>query len=117
MYLAFRDMITHVSHAVVISHDTALMKILVILPLSLLATIAITESVFKQPSASEPQGTQLSHDPESTLKLGKATRTGKSVNILLESALTEAFVQEGVNVNIDCLSWLRNFPGGQIALP
>lgn len=77
----------------------------------LAAGIAASQSVFRQLSASEWEEIELRHDPE---LLTTAARTGESVNIVLNASLIGALVQEGVNVNIDCLPWLQDYPGGTI---
>lgn len=50
-------------------------------------------------------------DPE---LLAIAARTGDSHIIRLSAASQSAVAQEGVSLNIDCLPWLRRFPGGSI---
>ena len=83
----------------------------VFLLLALLATTVAAQSGFKLLSALELEEIELRHDP--TL-LDVAAKPSETVNITLESSLAGAFVQERVDVNIDCFPWLTNFPGGQI---
>ena len=73
----------------------------------LLSLLAATATFFQQLDASELRKTQL---PQTNTRY----RAGETVNIVLESAWTVVFVQQGVNIDIDCLPWLRNFPGGQV---
>ena len=54
---------------------------------------------------------ELLSDPE---MLAVAARTGEVHIIELTGASQSAVAQEGVNLNIDCLPWLRRFPGGSI---
>ena len=50
-------------------------------------------------------------DPE---KLQVAARTGETHLIRLTNDSQSAVAQEGVNLNIDCLPFLEQFPGGSI---
>ena len=81
--------------------------------LALLLATATAQSNFKQLSARELAEFELRHEPR-TLEV--AAKTAETVVIHLESTLSGAFVQEGVNVNMDCLPWLQNliYPGGNI---
>ena len=83
----------------------------VLLLVALLAATATAQSVFEKISARELRELELRHSPE---LLEKVARTAESIVIVLDSSLAGAFVQEGVNANIDCFPWLSNFPGGQI---
>lgn len=53
----------------------------------------------------------LMQDPQ---LLQLAAMANERVFIELNGLEQGAFVQEGVNTNIDCLPWLRRFPGGSI---
>lgn len=87
------------------------MKVLLLLALLAGSVTAQDDSNFRQLSARELREFELRHNPD---LLEFVARTAETVNIILDSALSGAFVQEGVNANIDCLPWLRNFGGGQI---
>ena len=66
---------------------------------------------FRLFSGADERELELLSDPE---LLEIAAKTNDVVNIRLTGASQSGVAQEGVNVNIDCLPWLRRFPGGSI---
>ena len=60
----------------------------------------------------EDEGNLTDLSPEKRLMF--AAKTGESHVARMSRRSQTAFVQEGVNLNIDCLLWFDQFPGGSI---
>ena len=69
------------------------------------------ERMFKQLSAAELRELDISQNPG---LLDLAARTGERVVIDITGPEQGGVVQDGVNVVLNCSSWLSNFPGGTI---
>jgi len=91
-------------------------KLLFVLVLAL--GLGVERSYSQQPSnfrlltGSESRELELEQNPE---LLDVLARTGERVLINITGEESTAILQEGVNALIDCLPFLRRFPGGQIS--
>ena len=91
-------------------------KLLFVLVLAL--GLGVERSYSQQPSnfrlltGSESRELELGQNPELRDILA---RTGERVLINITGEESTAILQEGVNALIDCLPFLRRFPGGQIS--
>lgn len=72
----------------------------------------LEESVFRQLSAQDLQNISLMQSIE---LLDYAARTGENVTVEITAPVQGAIIQENVNITLDCLPWLRNFPGGVVS--
>ena len=79
--------------------------------LSAVTAQPLEESVFRQLTAAELREIELRQNP---VLLDVAARTGEMVLINITEPSQGGVVQDGVNVVMDCLPWLSNFPGGTI---
>ena len=79
--------------------------------LSFANTQPLDESAFKQLSAAELHELDIT---QNTGLLDLAARTGERVVIDITGPEQGGVVQDGVNVVLNCSSWLSNFPGGTI---
>ena len=79
--------------------------------LSVATAQPLPESVFKQLSAQELRVLELAQNPK---LLELAARTGERVVVNIAGPSQGSVVQDGVNVVLNCLPWLMNFPGGSI---
>ena len=79
--------------------------------LSAVTAQPLEESVFRQLTAAELREIELRQNPA---LLDVAARTGEMVFISIIGPSQGGVVQDGVNVVMDCLPWLSNFPGGTI---
>ena len=89
-------------------------KLLLVLVLALGAerTYSQQPSNFRLLTGSESRELELGQNPELREVLA---RTGERVLINITGEESTAILQEGVNALIDCLPFLRRFPGGQIS--
>ena len=71
----------------------------------------LDESAFKQLSSAELRELDITQNPG---LLDLAARTGERVVIDITGPEQGGVVQDGVNVVLNCSSWLSNFPGGTI---
>ena len=71
----------------------------------------LDESAFKQLSSAELHELDITQNPG---LLDLAARTGERVVIDIAGPEQGGVVQDGVNVVLNCSSWLSNFPGGTI---
>ena len=79
-----------------------------------LSTVAVT-SILGQRNIglTGPQFRDLQLGQNSDL-LEFAARTGDSVLVIVDGPEVLAVVQEGVNLNMNCLPWLQRFPGAML---